>query len=61
VFRENAANQELWTDAISAGSRLPFINPMRSVPDQFVRGGYRPYLFSMGYVASYAAQKYWQI
>jgi hypothetical protein len=32
---------------------------MRSVPDQFVRGDYRPYLFSMGYVASYAVQKYW--
>ena len=43
---------------IRAGSRWPFTTLMRSAPDSFQWGDYRPYPFFMGYAASYAAQKY---
>lgn len=41
---------------VRAGSRWPFTQAVRSMPDQFVAGDYTPYPFFMGYAASYAAK-----
>lgn len=56
VKLEDGSEHELWTGGIRAGSRWPFTNPMRSSPDNYVWGDYRPYPFFMAYAASYAAR-----
>ena len=54
---ENGQDCEVWTGGLRAGSRWPFTTTMRSQPDKFAWGDYRPYPFFMGYAATYAAQK----
>ena len=54
ISLESGKNCEVWTGGVRAGSRWPFTNPMRSSPDNFVWGDYRPYPFFMAYAASYA-------
>lgn len=44
----------LW--GVRAGSRWPFMERMRSQPNQPVFGDYTPYPFFMGFAASYAAK-----
>ena len=53
----NGVEGAVWTGGVRAGSRWPFTAGMRSGPDRFVWGDYRPYPFFMAYAASYAARE----
>ena len=57
VVDRNGVEGTVWTGGVRAGSRWPFTLNLRSAPDRFVWGDYRPYPFFMGYAASYAARE----
>lgn len=48
---------------VRAGSRWPFTQPTRSLPDQFRFGDYTPYPFFLGFACSYAEKhlKGWEV